>query len=122
GLQVIENIDSSLFRVYPIYIATTGEFFHLPKISNRSDFLTTQKIPITFGHDGNGGFFQSSGFLGGKVYLDAAYLAFHGGDGESGPLEGLFESCAIAHTGHSVFTSSVSMNKQITKDLVSVFG
>ncbi len=122
GLQVIENIDTTSFAVYPIYVSKEGEFFYLPQVMSRNDFLTSSKNPITFGRDNKGGYFQSSGLLGRKIYLDASYLAFHGGNGESGPIQGLFDTCGIPYTGQSVFTSCVSMNKQVTKELVASLG
>ncbi len=120
GLQVIEHIDTTQYQSYPLYVSKTGQFYYLLNVGSRTDFLNASKVLVSFGKDLKGGFMQTSGFLSKKIYLDAAFLAFHGGNGESGQLEGLFESISVPHTGHSVLTSAISMNKQVTKEIVSL--
>jgi len=60
--------------------------------------------------------------LGKKIYLDAAYLAFHGGTGESGQMAGLLETLRIPHAGATTEGAVIAMNKVLTNDVVTRYG
>ena len=118
GLQVVENIDREQYTPYTIYVAKKGDFFYLPGLRNRNDFFTVPRKSVTFGRDSRGGYAQISGALGlraKKIYPYAAYMAFHGGTGESGPMQGLLEAAEIPFTSCGQEASVVTMNKQLTR-------
>ncbi len=121
GLQVIENIETSEFIPYALYVAPSGEFSLLRNLTDRSDFLKTARTQIRFGRDDKGGYFETVGLFGKKTYLDCAYFAFHGGTGESGQLQGMFESLGIPHTGATVLGAALSMNKAATKEMLTAY-
>ncbi len=122
GLQVLEHTDRKLFQVHALFVSDNGEYFLLSNAQSRSDFLNGRRSPVLFGVDEKGGFLQTKGIFAQKIYPDCAFFAFHGGKGESGPLQGLFDSLKIPFTSSSVAASSVSMNKALTKEVVSAYG
>jgi D-alanine-D-alanine ligase len=119
GLQALEHLDTKIFAPHVIYVTKEGTFTYHPNLTNRRGFLSGKRIPVTFGRDAGGGFVRFSGLRRKKVYPYAAYLAFHGGEGESGPIEGLLESCGIPHTGSTVEGSVIAMNKRLTKEALA---
>ena len=54
-------------------------------------------------------------FLGNKTELsiDVAFLAFHGGVGENGAVQGLCESLGVPYTGSGVLASAAGMDKVV---------
>ncbi|MDR0724166.1 MAG: D-alanine--D-alanine ligase [Endomicrobium sp.] len=52
-----------------------------------------------------------------KENIDIAYIALHGQGGEDGTMQGMLEILAIPYTGCGVAASSLSMDKNISKNL-----
>lgn len=121
GLQVLEHIDRTKYNPFVLYITKQGEL-KLLRINSRIEFLESAMKNVSFGRDKNGGYVAEQRLLSSKIYIDCAYLAFHGGIGESGSLQGVFETMGIPYTSPSVESSSVSMNKALTKEVVSMYG
>jgi len=122
GLQVVENIERNIYEPHIVYVTKQGELQYLKNLKSRTQFLTAKRKPISFGRDDNGGYMQLSGFGSNKIYPYAAYLAFHGGLGEGGAIQGMLESLDIAYTSTSQESSVITMNKQLTKEQVSRAG
>ncbi|MBU4194035.1 MAG: D-alanine--D-alanine ligase, partial [Actinobacteria bacterium] len=53
---------------------------------------------------------------------DVAFLALHGRGGEDGCVQGLLEVMRIPYTGCGVLASAVTMDKVVTKELLSYHG
>lgn len=122
GLQIVETIDREKYSPHVIFISKKGEFWSLGDIRTRKEFLKKRRDVVCFGRDEKGGYVQLSGIFGQKVYPEAAFLAFHGGLGESGSVQGLLESVGIPFTSSSSEGSVVTMNKKLTKDVVELAG
>jgi len=121
GLQVFENIDKKLFTPYVVKLNKHGLFEYYEGLKNKKDYLKIKPQNINFGRDERGSYFRSSGLLKEKIYIDAAYLAFHGGNGESGQIQGFLEILGIPYTSPNVESSAISMNKVITKQVLSAY-
>ena len=117
GLQVLENIDRDLFDVYPIYVTQKGILFY-QDIYKRDDFNPGSGRQIYFSRDGDGAYFSTRGLFSNKVYVELAYLALHGGKGESGQTQGFLEMLGIPYTSPSLESSAFSMNKVATKEIL----
>lgn len=122
GLQVIENIDRDLYSIYPVYVTKKGEFKYMPKLTRREEFQINSGLDISFSQDSKGGYFSVGNFLKKKYYPSACFLAFHGGLGEGGQIQGLLETLSIPFTSTTSESSVICMNKQLTKDIVSNVG
>lgn len=57
-----------------------------------------------------------------KENIDMAYIALHGPMGEDGTIQGMLEVMGIHYTGCGVFSSSASMDKNISKVLLRCAG
>ncbi len=55
-----------------------------------------------------------------KENIEIAYLALHGKYGEDGCIQGLLEILGIPYTGCGVAASAISMNKDLTKRVLSI--
>lgn len=119
GLQVMENMDRELFLPLAIKLTKEGLFEYYGGLGKREDYLKVRPVRVMFGRDDKGAFFQDLGFFGSKTYIDGTYLAFHGGNGESGQMQGLMDVLGIPYTCPSVESSAVAMNKVITKEILS---
>jgi len=118
ALQAIENIDNKRYEIYPIYQNTQKQFFHLKNLTKRTQFLTAQREKVTFGKDEKGGYFQENKILGQKIYPKVALLCYHGGEGESGSMAGFFETLSIPITSSDKESSTICMNKSLTKKIL----
>ena len=54
--------------------------------------------------------------------IDLAFIALHGGHGEDGTIQGVFEFLGIPYTGSGVLASAVAMNKIFTKIVLESHG
>lgn len=57
-----------------------------------------------------------------SLIIDVVLPAFHGGIGESGAMQGLFESIGIPYAGSGVLGSALGMDKVIMKDIFRANG
>jgi len=117
GLQALEQIDRSAFDPYCVYITKSGEMLGYGNLAKRGDFKTAKPKSISFGKDETGGYIRENGVFGQTIRPQAAYLAFHGGTGESGPFQGLLEAIDIAFTSPGIEGSVIAMNKAIGKEI-----
>lgn len=122
GLQVLENIDRVEYEPHAIYVTKKGEFSYLGQIKNRKQFKQDIIQLVTFGKDKKGGFVQTSEILSRKIYPYTVYLAFHGGLGESGNIQGMLDCFSIPYTSSSLQSSAITMNKSLTKKVVTEYG
>lgn len=122
GLQVLEKIDRSKFETYAIKLDQEGMFQYYDNLLLRKNYLKIKSKIVYFGRDEKGSYFITSGILKNKVYINAAYLAFHGGNGESGQVQGFLETLNIPYTSSGVEGSAIAMNKALTKEVLEHHG
>lgn len=122
GLQIVEKIDRVKYDARVIFVTKKGEFEYLGAMTSRKEFLTKKREAVTFGRDKNGGYIQMTGIFGQKLYPYAAFLAFHGGIGENGSIQGMLETFSIPFTSPSSEGAVISMNKQLTKEVMNAIG
>lgn len=122
GLQVFEKIDLAFFTPHAIYVERDGTFSYLPSLTSRADFASTKRTPITWRRDHTGPQVHTTGLIKQTIKPAAAYLAFHGGTGEGGPIQGFMETLGIPYTGPSPESAVITMNKQVTKSVLGDAG
>ena len=54
--------------------------------------------------------------------VDIVLIALHGGIGENGRIQGMFESLGIRYTGSDALSSAICMDKHISKLLAEDIG
>jgi len=124
GLQALENLDKEKFIGIPIYVSKKGELFtgdNLLKIGTYRNLQTisqnSQRVQPYLDNQRKG--FQTvGGFIKGNIIdVDVIYPCFHGGVGENGAFQGLFELIGIPYVGSGVLASAAGMDKVVTKQL-----
>ncbi len=122
GLQVIDKVDRSKFVTFAIKLTQDGLFKYYKQLFWIQDYLKIRPKDVTFGKDKKGAYFTTSGVFAKKVYIDVAYLAFHGGLGESGQIQGLLETLGVPFTSSNTEGSVIAMNKVLTKEVLEANG
>jgi D-alanine-D-alanine ligase len=124
GLQALENLDKEKFIGIPVYVSKTGELFtgdnllqieayrNLAEIEQKSQrvqpYLDSQRK----------GFQTVGGILKGNIIdVEVVFPCFHGGAGENGAFEGLFELLNLPFVGSGVLASAIGFDKIATKQL-----
>lgn len=118
GLMIVENINRELFNPLVVYVTKNGLFSLLEDCKNRKDFNKCKRKRVVFDKQEDGTFIVTQELLKTKYKVDLAYLAFHGGLGELGPMQGLLENFGIPYTGPSYESSTLCMNKAIAKEIL----
>ncbi len=130
--QVLAAMDRSRYSPVPVYVGKDGRWFTgevLFDLDAYKDLGTLRENatpvalrPAAFGRLDlvpN----PSRGLFGGKrptISVDIVFLAFHGGAGEDGGVQGLCESMGVPYTGSSVLASAIGMDKAVSKQLCHV--
>lgn len=121
GVQTLNAVDKNKYNVIPIYISKEGDWytsnlFYDIKTFTENDFCKKAK-KIAIGLNKNLYLVKNKKmkFLN---KIDFALLATHGGQGENGCLQGLFESCSLPYSSPGVLGSAICMNKLITKRIL----
>lgn len=141
AMQMIENLDKSKYKVYPIYISNKGKWLVGESLDNfetykKGDFSNTQEVFIKPSYGDRTFYIKekkiSSGglFSKGEEYdelvkyctLDVAVLGLHGTNSEDGTIQGLLDTMGIPYTGGGVLASSVGMDKVLMKDVYKYNG
>ena len=122
GLQVIENIDREKYEVFPVLLDQSSIFNLFPDFEDKKDYKKQNSTPIKFARDKNGAYIQKDTSLSRKIYIDAAYLAFHGGNGENGEVQGFLDTIRLSYTSPSTESSVIVMNKSLTKTVLEEHG
>lgn len=118
GLQVLESIDKQKYEPIAIYTDKNGSFFWLKGLIDRKNFYKARRIPIFFTNKA----IIKKGLFTKKVIVSCAYLAYHGGSGEDGSIQGMLESLQIPFTSSESGSSAIMMDKVWTKRLVEDAG
>lgn len=116
---IINSIDKEKYNVYPIYITNEGVWcnlgLRLDKINDPTELMGTSNSNISL---------SIGEFLTNTLNTNEKNLIFpalHGPNGEDGTIQGFLEILDIPYVGNEVLSSSVAMDKVLTKDLFSKY-
>ena len=115
ALQVLENIDTTLYNPIFVYVDKDSQFMILEGLIRKQDFFTAKRINIMFGNDGQPFLATNKTFGLSKSYIHAAILTTHGGMGEGGQLQGMLDIFKIPYYSCRTEAAAISLNKSITK-------
>ena len=112
GLEVMANIDKSVYTVRAVVVSRNKEFFFCDPGARP---LTAEDLndPASSGRFSGPLPPDSSATIWGKC--DAAFLALHGSFGEDGVIQGYLDTLGIPYTGSGVCASAVAMDKIASK-------
>jgi D-alanine-D-alanine ligase len=97
GQAVLDNIDREKYNVLPVKITKSGVW----KTDKTNTTINTLK--------------EIQG-------VDVAFIMMHGPYGEDGTIQGLLEMLDVTYTGAGVLSSSLSMDKLKTKEIMKANG
>lgn len=109
ALQAMEAVDPCLYHLHPIWVTQSGKWFTGEILFDKQfysgpDFSKVRQITPE------------------QIQIDVCLLCFHGGFGESGPIQGMLEMAKIPYTGCGVAASAISMNKDFCKKILTSHG
>lgn len=127
AIQTISAIDQTKYDVIPVYIAKSGCWYTSDLLANIDNFknidsLLEKCIKCAVLQDGVQAVLHripSSRFKNnilGKI--DVAFPVMHGTCGEDGTLQGYLEMSGLPYVGCNVLSSSVGMDKVVTKTIL----
>jgi D-alanine-D-alanine ligase len=122
GMQVFRELQSSQFEPLFIYLDKQNNLFWLRDYRIKQDFYRADRVPITLVRERSQPFLRTLSWFPKRVSVAAAYLAFHGGPGECGQVQGLLETIGLPHTSSATEASAIAMNKVLTKEVLSQAG
>ena len=130
ALQAAAAMDRDRYRPVPIYVAKDGSWYTGDKLLDVEEYqdldrLREEATPVLIdpaAAHGKLGLVErkEGGFLSGRpqrYQIDIAFIGMHGGSGEDGGLQGLFEMLNVPYTGSGILGSSVGMDKITSKML-----
>ncbi len=110
GLQAARALTNEGRDVDAIYWTKTGQWFLVSPTAEAADFadgVPPKARPLRFEAEPGGGFFAKKKALGVTAVLNAC----HGGPGEDGTLQGLFDLAGLRYTGPDAAASALGMDK-----------
>lgn len=136
GLQVIENMDNSLYNPIPLFYSKDGKFYTGEKLKDfrtfRENKYKKEGVEVflkpnykdfnLYAYEEKGGLFSKTKELVPYEKIDMVFIALHGTFGEDGCMEGLFELMQIPYVGCGVMASAVSMDKVTMKKVFEAEG
>lgn len=133
GLQAAAALEREDVRKLAVYVTKDGRWMigdHLLEIENYRDMdaLIDHATEVSI-RPGPGQSMLLEPIDGGwfsrrpePVGIDLAFLAFHGGSGENGSVQGLCEAMGIPYTGSGVAASAMGMDKPTAKTICRLAG
>ncbi|ATW01782.1 D-alanine--D-alanine ligase [Candidatus Legionella polyplacis] len=111
--SVLSNLNREKYEIIPVAIDKTGCFF----VNDYNELLKFKdKLPVkTFKSKVLSSFMKN-----GNLFIDAdvVFPIIHGSFYEDGSLQGLLELSGVAYVGSNVKSSSISMDKDLTRRIV----
>ena len=121
GLQAARALVNSGRDVEIIYWTKTGQWFSIDPAAEASDFadgVPAKAKPLRFVAEPGGGFYSRKK----PLDISAVLNACHGGPGENGTVQGLFDLAGLRYTGPDAAASALGMDKLAFGGLVSAAG
>ena len=130
AISIIKNLNTDKYVIIPIYVNTKGEwnYIDLTLLTYNIDFLSfidhiTQCIEqIKTQKNGSKGYIKPINLGEINQLVDVLFPIIHGKTGEDGILQGFFELIDIPYISSNILSSSVTMDKEITKKILKENG
>ena len=111
--QAYNSLDNQKYKIYPIYIDINGNWVYVKNFKIKNLKHSNQKC--YFVPNSNRLHIKGNPFK--KIQIDCVLLATHGGNGENGMVQGVFEVANIPYSSCGVLSSAITMDKAIMKDI-----
>ena len=118
GREVVNNLDSSNYNIFPIVISRNGDRWKLTSkdslnligdsIKHRNE---SKEVGLATKKE-----YKSLSNI--KIKPDIVFVAMHGPFGEDGTIQGLLELAGIKYTGSGVLASALGMDKLMFRKIM----
>ncbi len=126
GVQVINNLDTKKYAIYPVVIDKQGEWHFSSifcNIKNIIEYFASKKQNKNTALLNNKTLYlKKKNRLKKVANMDCAVLCCHGGIGENGALQGFLECMGIAMVSAGHTSSGLFMDKSLSKVLFEKLG
>ncbi|MCL4433341.1 MAG: hypothetical protein M1399_01000 [Actinobacteria bacterium] len=125
GLQALHELHRAARKVLGIYWSKSGEFYRVPPVLEAMEFrvgVPRVAEPLVLEVGPRGGFAHRSRMTRKHIPMDVIVNCCHGGPGEDGTLQAMFEMAGLSFTGQGVAGSALSMDKLAFHGVVSSAG
>jgi D-alanine-D-alanine ligase len=119
GIQIAQNIDRTKYETWFVYFDKNNDVFLIDDLKKPQDFKNNNRIPIDLVKRKDKLLLQPRSMFKQSIDIDATFMAFHGGTGESGPVQGMLELFNVPYTGATQEGAVIAMNKSLTKEVLS---
>lgn len=114
GRYVYSLVDNNRFVGIPLYLAQNSKIYKLPDklvIQNKTEDIEKRLNEA-----------EEVRYEDLKQLVDVIFISLLGKYGEDGVIQGLLELLKIPYTGSGILTSSISMQKTVTKKILKSIG
>lgn len=124
GVLTLNTIDACKYLTIPIYIDKNGAWFTGEELNDVSVYknLDVKKLKRAILISGDNTLYIVDKKLKPVCQIDAAINCLHGRNGEDGSIAGVINLSKIALASPNIFSSSMSMDKDITKKCLQGLG
>jgi D-alanine-D-alanine ligase len=127
AIQVLSNLDKEKYHIVPIYVSKEGAWYTGDNLLDPEIYKDLSNIPnfcnfVWLSPNEGGkwslkikkkGLFNKDQDLG----IDIIFPCFHGGLGEGGGFQGVFDLAEIPFVGSGILGSSLGMDKETAKNI-----
>ena len=122
--SILNNINKTKYKIFGIYITKDGVFCEATPSINResSEYkfkINRQKIALLSNQKNKNHLILRGSKIEVKINIDIFFPIIHGTGGEDGSIQGLLELVDKPYVGCGVESSSICMNKILSKKLLS---
>ena len=122
--SILNNINKTKYKIFGIYITKDGVFCEAtPRINRESSEykfkINRQKIALLSNQKNKNLLILRGSKIEAKINIDVFFPIIHGTGGEDGSIQGLLELVDKPYVGCGVESSSICMNKILSKKLLS---
>jgi len=120
GAQVMHHLDPERFRVWPVFLATDGQWwvpdshYLIPAAESEPVFPTSGMRAMRPG--------AALDYLLDHAHLQVVFPVLHGPYGEDGTVQGMLDLHGIAYVGSGCAASAVTMDKLRTRECLAAVG
>ncbi len=122
--SILNNINKTKYKIFGIYITKDGVFCEATPSINRefSEYkfkINRQRIALLSNQKNKNLLILRGSKIEAKINIDIFFPIIHGTGGEDGSIQGLLELVDKPYVGCGVESSSICMNKILSKKLLS---
>jgi len=111
GIQIAQNIDRTKYEPFFVYFDKNNDIFLIEGLKTPRDFKQNKRVPVDLVERNGKLVIRPHKLFKKALAVDICFMAFHGGTGESGPIQGMLELFNVPYTGATQEGAVITMNK-----------